>query len=137
MCTCLCFTLPQKVASTSQCMMMGPWSKCRCFPKPIQLLCTNCNPLFPSTAIVAKRRWNKEGMKDGESDHTEEVVVQVPVNLEQMEWQYGARMAFVSKKTIDVDNVGLKKNRAGWYVSLACLQDFLMYFDDIMQFRNQ
>ena len=69
---------------------------------------------------------NQEAKKDGKLDSTEEMDAHVPVDLQQVEQQYGARMAFVSKKSIDEDDVGLKKNRAGWYVSLAGLQDILM-----------
>ena len=96
----------------------------------------NPSPIYKVQTMISLYG-NQQATKGGKSDAMEELDARIPVDLQEVEHVYGARVAFVGKKTTDEDDVGLKKNRAGWYVSLARLQDFLMYWDDIMSFRKQ
>ena len=41
------------------------------------------------------------------------------------------------RKTEDKDDIGWAKHRMGWYIEEEYIKDFLMYFDDIMDWRKR
>ena len=59
-----------------------------------------------------------------------------PTTLEDVELRYRAVNQFVWKKTDDKDDIGWAKHRMGWYIDERYVKDFLMYFDDIMDWRK-
>ena len=59
-----------------------------------------------------------------------------PATPEDLELRYKAVNQFVWKKTEDKDDIGWKKNRMGWYIDEEYVKEFLMYFDDIMDWRK-
>jgi hypothetical protein len=58
-----------------------------------------------------------------------------PKSLDELKIQYYASFQYVSKKTVDVDQVGFAANASGFFVSKSGLKDFLMYYDDLMDYR--
>ena len=58
-----------------------------------------------------------------------------PATLPEVATRFGAEFGFVGKKTEDVDRMPWKRNASGWYVSGSQLKEFLMYYDDVLDFR--
>ena len=82
----------------------------------VQMICAaNPSPIFNLKQIVKLYKENTSAA-DG---------MPIPSDMDAVTQQYRAQFIFASKKTYDPDNVGFKKNRSGWYVSLLKLKTFL------------
>jgi len=60
-----------------------------------------------------------------------------PTTLDDVEVRYRAVHQFVWRKTEDKDDIGWAKHRMGWYIEEEYIKDFIMYFDDIMDWRSR
>ena len=67
---------------------------------------------------------------------TETGVEGLPVDFESFERDFGAQFVFVSKATVDKDQVGLVKNRICFYCGLKAqgMKNILMLIDDVWKF---
>ena len=85
----------------------------------------------PSPIFMLKKQVEVYGdeMKDTEEPQ--------PLTLEEVGLRYKAVYQFAGKKTEDLDTVCWAKNANGWYISEETLKEFLMYFDDLMDWRSR
>ena len=61
----------------------------------------------------------------------------MPASYVDFEAEYGVQFMFVGKKTLDSDDVGLVKNRMGFYTTgqSAEMKNLLMLLDEVFKFR--
>jgi hypothetical protein len=83
------------------------------------------NPLFQVRKVIGLYGQATGGTADPQ-----------PPDMPSFESRYHAVHQFVGKKTEDKDDVGWVKNRMGWYIDEDYVKEFIMYLDDLFDWRK-